>query len=107
MFDKIVETLLQEAIARGEFDNLPNQGQPINLTGYFNTPAAWRVAASMLKNAGVRPPEVELLRQVADLKRQLAVCTDNSRQAEIRARLATCQINLDIALERIRQQRRK
>lgn len=115
LFDKAVESLLQEAIARGEFDNLKNKGKKLNLTDYFSTPEELRVASSVLKNAGVRPPEVELLREIAELKTQLASCQDNAKQAEtsaepcrsIRERIGYLQIEFNIAMERIRQQRRK
>ena len=107
MFDKIVESLLQEAMARGEFDNLKNKGKPLDLTDYFNTPEELRVASSVLKNSGVRPPEVELLRQIAELKDQLASCQDNETQAKIQERIRYLQIEFNIAMERIQQQRRK
>ncbi len=107
MFDKTVESLLQEAIARGEFDNLSNKGKPIDLTDYFNTPEEIRLASSILKSSGVKPPEVDLLRQIAELKTQLADCQDSDQQAEIQERLQLLQIEFNIAIERIQQQRRK
>ena len=107
MFNKTVESLLQEAIARGEFDDLPNKGKPLDLTEYFNTPEELRVASSILKNAGVKPSEVELLRQIAELKNRLARCEDSGEQATIHARIETLQMEFSIAMERIQQQRRK
>ena len=106
IFDKVVESLLQEAIARGDFDNLPNKGKRLDLTDYFNTPEEFRLASSVLKNSGVKPPEVELLREIAELKNQLASCQDNDEQAKIQERIQLLQIEFNIAMERI-QQRRK
>ncbi len=37
-FDKAVESIIKEAMERGEFDNLPGKGKPIHLTAYFDTP---------------------------------------------------------------------
>ena len=51
--DKIVDALIKEAQARGDFDNLPGKGKPIDLAAYFNTPEDVRNAYSMLKNAGM------------------------------------------------------
>ena len=107
MFDKIVESLLQEAISRGEFDNLKNKGKPLDLTDYFNTPEEIRVASSILKNSGVKPSEVELLREIAELKNQLAACQDNAEQAQIKKRIELRQIEFNIAMERIQQQRKR
>ncbi len=106
LFDKAVESLLQEAIARGEFDNLKNKGKKLDLTDYFNTPAELRVASSVLKNAGVKPPEVELLREIAELKNQLASTQDNDTQAKLQERIQYKQMEFNIAMERL-QQRRK
>ena len=107
VFNKSVETILQESIARGEFDNLPNMGKKIDLTDYFNTPKEMRVSSSVLKSAGIKPPEIELLRQIADLKNQLASCEDNAKQAKIHARIEILQIEFNMAIERIQQQRGK
>jgi hypothetical protein len=71
-FDRIVEAIIKEAMGRGEFDNLPGKGKPIDLTEYFETPEEVRVAHSVLKNAGMIPREVELLREIAELKQILA-----------------------------------
>lgn len=106
MFDKIVESLLQEAIERGEFDNLPNKGKKLDLTEYFNTPEDVRLAASMLKNAGVKPREVDILNEIAELKERLAACEDSGEQASIRERIQYLQIGLNLAMERIRQKRK-
>jgi hypothetical protein len=54
-FDRIVEALITEAMERGEFDNLPGKGKPIDLTEYFETPEEVRIANSILKNAGMTP----------------------------------------------------
>ena len=31
-FDRIVEAIIKDAMERGEFDNLPGKGKPIDLT---------------------------------------------------------------------------
>lgn len=107
IFDKVVESLLQEAIARGDFDNLPNKGKRLDLTDYFNTPEEIRLASSVLKSSGVKPPEVELLREIAEHKNRLASSQDNAEQAKIQERIQLLQIEFNIAMERIQQQRRK
>ena len=107
IFDKTVEALLQEAMARGDFDNLPNKGKPIDLTEYFNTPEEFRVAASILKNAGIKPREADMLHEIAELKEKLKSCLDSGERASIRERIQYLQIGLNLALERIQQQHRR
>jgi hypothetical protein len=47
-FDRIVEAIIKDAMERGEFDNLPGKGKPIDLTEYFDTPEEVRLANSLL-----------------------------------------------------------
>ncbi len=107
IFEKSVEAILKEAVARGEFDDLPNAGEELDLTEYFNTPEEFRVAASILKNAGIKPREADMLREIAELKKKLASCQDSGDQAKIRERIQYLQIGLNLAFERIQQQRRR
>jgi hypothetical protein len=99
-FDRIVEAIIQEAMARGEFENLPGQGRPIDLTEYFNTPEDVRVAQAMLKNAGMAPVEVELLQEIVALKRLLSVVTDEEKRADYRKSLVDKQLQFNLLLER-------
>jgi hypothetical protein len=102
-FDKIVETAIQEAQARGEFDNLPGQGKPIDLTEYFNTPEDLRVAQAMLKNAGMVPAEIELLQDIAALRESLESATGIDT-VKIRKVLEEKQLQFNLLLEGRRRQ---
>jgi len=59
---------IKEAIAKGEFDNLPGKGKPLDLRAYFATPEHLRMSYSILKSAGIIPEEMELLKQIEGLK---------------------------------------
>jgi hypothetical protein len=59
MLDFLVEQKLAEAVSRGEFDNLPGAGRPLDLDDDKLVPEELRVAYRILKNAGCVPPEVE------------------------------------------------
>ena len=68
---------------RGEFDNLPGKGKPIDLTEYFETPEEIRLANSVLKNAGMTSREVDLLKEIAELKQILvAILDEKQKQVE-------------------------
>jgi len=99
-FDKIVESIIQEAIARGEFENLPGQGKPLDLAEYFNTPEDVRVAQAMLKNAGMVSAEIELLQEIAALKESLDSTSDESGKDKIRKLLTDKQLRFNLQLER-------
>lgn len=71
MFEKLVEERIQEAIKNGEFDNLPF-GKPINLDYWASLPEDMRMGAMLLKNAGYAPEEVQLLKEIEELRVRLA-----------------------------------
>jgi hypothetical protein len=68
---KSVDEKIEEAIARGEFDNLPGKGKLLDLDAYFATPEHLRMGYSILKSADIIPEEMELLGQIEGLKRSL------------------------------------
>ena len=99
-FSRVAETRIREAIAQGEFENLPGQGKPLNLEDYFSTPEDLRMAFSILKNANCAPVEVELLNEVARLQQALADASDAAAKQEFQRTLAQRKTQLAIALER-------
>lgn len=105
-FDSLVEALIREAQERGEFDNLPGQGKPIDLKAYFETPEEVRMAQSVLKNAGMTSPEVRLLKEIAELRQVLAAVVDERKKAEIHKQIQEKLIEFNISMERQKRQRR-
>ena len=69
MFDLLAEKKIEEALARGELDNLPGSGRPLELDDDSHVPEDLRAAYRILKNAGYVPPEVQSLNQIAELER--------------------------------------
>lgn len=101
-WQRLAEERIQEALAAGEFENLPGQGQPLDLSEYFNTPAADRLAHSVLKSAGVVPPEVELLREIGRLEARLASCSAAETRPSLARELEARRVDLALRLERRR-----
>jgi hypothetical protein len=98
-FSRVAESRIREAVERGEFDNLPNAGQPLNLEEYFSAPADLRMAHSILKNANCAPVEVELLAEVARLKLAMDEATDPAEREKLRQPLVEKEMRLAILLE--------
>jgi Domain of unknown function (DUF1992) len=82
-FHRNADATIKEAIARGEFDNLPGKGKPLDLDAYFATPEDLRMGYSILKSADIIPEEMKLLKQIDGLKKSLDSCTS---QIEKRAK---------------------
>ena len=98
---KHVEEMIAEARKRGEFDDLAGRGKPIDHSAYFRQPPELRMGHALLRNAGVVPPEVELLRERGELQ----VRYDESENAAERAELLTRIERLTIKLDLMRRQR--
>jgi hypothetical protein len=81
--DKFIDEQIRKAIEAGEFDDLPGKGKPIDLSTYFETPEDLRMAYSILKSNNFVPEEVEILKEIDDLKRRLAVCTEEDEKSKI------------------------
>lgn len=70
-------------MAEGAFDDLPGAGEPIDLSAYFQTPEHLRLCYSMLKNADFTPPEVELLKEIESLRKQLDSTPDEEQRKHL------------------------
>jgi len=89
-FDWIGEQKILEALARGEFDDLPGAGRRLALDDDALVPEDLRLAYRILKNAGFVPPEVEARREIAELERLLydGASLDEAARARAAKKLA-------------------
>ena len=94
VLDMLAERRIAEAVARGEFDDLPGVGRPLVLDDDTLIPESLRVAYRILKNAGYVPPEVEALHELRELERLVDASPDGEARRQallkldlIRARL--------------------
>ena len=69
MLEFLVEQRLLDAVSRGELENLPGEGHPLELDDDPLVPEDLRVAYRILKNAGYVPPEVQALNDISQLER--------------------------------------
>lgn len=87
LFELIAEQKIADAIARGEFDDLPGQGKPLDLEDDALIPEESRLAWRILRNAGIIPAELQSIREIAELERLLEADVDISdlaRSAAVR-----------------------
>ena len=101
--EKAIEERIQQAMARGEFDDLPGKGKPLDLEAYFATPEDLRMAYAMLKSNDFVPEEVEIAREIATLREQLADTSSDEERAELTRKLNERPLALRILIERRRK----
>ena len=96
---KSVEEQIRKAMAEGEFDNLPGRGRPLSLEAYFSAPEHLRMAYSVLKSGDFVPAEVQMFRDIDELKTRLASSTDAAERERLRKQIAEKKLNLTVLLE--------
>lgn len=88
--DQWAERHILDAMAKGEFDNLPGAGSPLVLDDDSGVPQELRVAYRILKNAGYVPAEIQDRKEAVDLQLLLKQVSENSEdyiQAEKRLKV--------------------
>lgn len=95
--DEIVESRIAEAISRGELDNLPGCGKPLQLDDDRMVPEELRVAHRILKNSGHLPQQVHLRREISNIGCILAHTADPASQNASARRLNALLIKLSAA----------
>jgi hypothetical protein len=70
--------------------------------GWEATPEPLRMPFKILKNAGVVPPEVELLHERAAPEHAVAACTSEPERSELRGKLGDLQLKIALRLESLR-----
>ena len=91
---------LRQAEAMGELKSAPSYGKPLDLgDGYDETPAELRMGMKILKDAGVVPPEVEAMREAAELEARVNACTDDNDRRVLQRQLAEKRQAIALRLE--------
>lgn len=68
LLETMAENKIREAMARGEFANLPGAGKPLRLEDDSMIPDDLRIAYKILRNAGCIPPELEVRKEIITLR---------------------------------------
>ena len=94
----LAERRIEEAIARGEFDELPGAGRPLELDDDRLVPQELRAAYRILKNAGCVPPGVDELREIGQLERLVQQgCADAVAHSRAVKKLALLRTKIEAA----------
>ena len=94
---------LRDSQASGELRAAPSFGKPLDFgDGYDETPAELRMGMKILKDAGVVPHEVAMMREAAALESQLAQCTDEAARRPLQQRIAEMRQAIALRLEKLR-----
>lgn len=103
-FWRTAEQKIREAMERGEFDNLPGKGKPLQLPERNPfIPRDQQILHQMLKDADLVPEEVDLMKRVDRLRERLAKESTALSEAETRAirkQIGNLELEIRVRLER-------
>ncbi len=101
--DQVIADHLAQAYKSGELQSAESFGKPLQEpTGWSQTPEAFRLPFKILKNAGITPPEVDLFRRRAELRRQIDECTSDVERTILLQKLSELEQLLALRLEGMR-----
>jgi hypothetical protein len=86
-FEKLVEDRIKKAQKRGEFDDLPGAGKPLDLYDDRHIPEDLRLAYKILRNADCLPPEIELKKEILRTEDLLADSQETAQRYGILKKL--------------------
>jgi len=78
--ERKVEEKIRQAQQQGAFDSLPGSGKPLVLEDESSVPSELRLAYKMLKIANCLPPELELHKEILNLKDLLRSVEDETER---------------------------
>jgi len=100
--ETIAEARIRDAMARGDFDDLPGKGKPLELEDLTGVPDDLRAGYLLLKNAGVLPEEMQLRKEMVTLEALVDACADPEERTRLRKDLNWKMIRFQLLLERRR-----
>jgi hypothetical protein len=101
--DDHIGRALAESEKIGELKSAASYGKPLQFgDGYEQTPADLRMGFKILKDAGVLPPEVQLMRDIEALHLGLQDAPDTAQTRAEQQRLVDMRLALALRLEKLR-----
>ena len=80
VIQSIAERRIEESMAKGDFDDLPGRGKPLELEDDSHVPPELRMAYKVLRNAGCVPPELAERKEISNLADMLEHCEDEQER---------------------------
>lgn len=81
--DIIAERRAADAASNGALSNLPGEGAPLDLSEDLLVPPDVRALLRTLKHAGFAPPEIAMMKAIADIEQELAALSQGGRPAPV------------------------
>src|SRR5262245_51508304 len=103
--EKFIDEQIKKAIEAGDFDDLEGKGKPLNFDAYFSDHEDTRAGNALLKSNNFVPEEVEMMREISELREQLSTMPDSDERQQLTKKLQEKMLALSLVLERNRRRK--
>lgn len=101
IFQILSERRIQEALEKGDFDNLPGKGKPLVFAD-SHIPSDVRMLYKVMKNAGLQPDEVALKKEIESLTEQLKNTTEETERQILKQKISDKQVHFGVLMDKRR-----
>jgi hypothetical protein len=106
LLQTLAESKIREAIDRGDFNNLPGQGRPLELEDLSHVSPELRMAYKVLKNNGFVPEEMELQKEIHSIDELIAKSISPEDKTALAKQRLELNLHYQILMERRRLKKR-
>lgn len=100
---KSIDEIIREAMEQGKFNDLANKGKKLDLNDYFDTPEDLRVGYSVLKGAEFVPEEVQILKEIGELKKKLETIAGETERIKLIKEIEHRQLKYNLLMDRFKR----
>jgi hypothetical protein len=87
IFEILAEQRISDAVLRGELDNLPGAGKPLEFEDDLFVSPEQQMVNCILKNAGFTPREIVLRKEIAALRKEIEALPPGERRNALKREL--------------------
>ena len=101
IFQTLSELKIQEALEKGEFDNLAGKGKPLVFDD-SHIPSDVRMLYKVMRNSGLQPDEVALKKEIESLTEQLLNTSDEKEIHLLKRKISDKQLHFGVLMDKRR-----
>ncbi|PFA17481.1 DUF1992 domain-containing protein [Bacillus cereus] len=100
VFLSIAEERIRQAINKGDLDDIPGKGKPLQLEDLSMVPPDLRMSYKILKNARMIPVEMELQKDILKIEDLIVCCYDETERAQLKEELTAKTLRFQQLMEK-------
>jgi hypothetical protein len=96
VFQQIAENRIREAMGEGLFEQIPGKGKPFRFEDDSMVPEDLRQSHKILKNAHCLPAELELRKDIFNIRQMIESAVDEETRMALQRKLNSATLALDM-----------